>query len=98
MDHVMLHRRFYPFATHHTGHCPHANGTDPALSEGLPLVTALVGDTDAPEDPTPGSARGTVLTWDATRVARCARGSAERASVSSGCPPTCGCPPTVGST
>src|SRR4030095_13131739 len=85
MDHVMLHRRFYPFATHHTGHCPHANGTDPALSEGLPLVTALVGDTDAPEDPTPGSARCTVLTWDATRVARCARGSAERASVSSGC-------------
>src|SRR2546425_11083075 len=53
MDHVMLHHPFYPFATHHTGRFRHANTADSACSEGLPLVTPLLGDTAARDDPAP---------------------------------------------
>jgi len=66
VDRVMLHHPFYPFATHHTGRFRHANAADPACSEGLPLVTALLGDTAATMIQLPVSALCTVLTWDAT--------------------------------
>jgi len=68
MDHVTLHHLFYTFATHHTGRVRHADAADPACSEGLPLVTPLLGDTAARDDQfrlsTLGIAHHLVARWN----------------------------------
>ncbi len=63
----MLRRPFSPFAAHHTGRVCHANAADLACPAGLPLVTALLGNTAARDDPAPGGALGSIITSDATR-------------------------------